>query len=108
MTVTSDILITGAGGFTGQHACRYFASQGYRVTALTHKQHLKDPTDDQVKEVKGDLLDWKQVRDLVKTVRPRKHPSSRRTKSCRRILVTPLKDNEHEFFGNPLPPGSRP
>lgn len=70
MTVTSDILITGAGGFTGQHACRYFASQGYRVTALTHKQHLKDPTDDQVKEVKGDLLDWKQVRDLVKTVRP--------------------------------------
>ncbi len=37
MTAPS-VLITGAGGFTGLHACRHFLGMGYRVTAVVRKE----------------------------------------------------------------------
>ncbi|WP_113930752.1 NAD-dependent epimerase/dehydratase family protein [Bacillus sp. P14.5] len=35
--MTARLLITGASGFTGTEACRYFASKGYSVTGMARK-----------------------------------------------------------------------
>ncbi|MEF2967943.1 NAD(P)-dependent oxidoreductase [Paenibacillus sp. M1] len=63
------ILITGAGGFTGVHACRYFSSIGMRVAAV-----VRDASSD--REVSGakyhscDLLAPEQVKAVVKEIAP--------------------------------------
>lgn len=36
--MSGSILITGAGGFTGRHACRYFAERGYTVAAAIRRE----------------------------------------------------------------------
>lgn len=36
--MTGTILITGAGGFTGRHACRHFSQQGYTVAAAVRRE----------------------------------------------------------------------
>lgn len=33
------LVITGAGGFSGEHACRHFVSQGWNVTAVLRQQN---------------------------------------------------------------------
>ncbi|MFC0189091.1 NAD-dependent epimerase/dehydratase family protein [Fictibacillus aquaticus] len=61
------ILITGAGGFTGRHACSYFHEKGYRVTGLYRRlPEEKFPWDLAV----GDLLDGKVTARVVDAVKP--------------------------------------
>ncbi|MET3548803.1 GDP-4-dehydro-6-deoxy-D-mannose reductase [Paenibacillus favisporus] len=63
------ILITGASGFTGSHACRYFAGQGLQVAAIV--RHIRE--EDKVEGVRYyscDLLDKKCIEELVGTIAP--------------------------------------
>lgn len=60
------ILITGATGYTGLHSCRYFASTGYEVVAVTRR----DIAIDGVKEEQCDLTIKKSVLNLIKKVKP--------------------------------------
>ncbi|WP_152398670.1 NAD-dependent epimerase/dehydratase family protein [Paenibacillus cellulositrophicus] len=63
------ILITGASGFTGSHACRYFAGQGIQVAAMV--RHIRE--DDKVEGVQYytcDLLDKKGIEELVGAIAP--------------------------------------
>jgi len=69
------ILITGAGGFCGQHACRRFAAGGYAVTAV-----LRDASAAKAEALAGigaelelegcDLTNRQEVERLIARVRP--------------------------------------
>jgi GDP-4-dehydro-6-deoxy-D-mannose reductase len=62
-----SILITGAGGFTGLHACRYFRQAGFEVIAVTRSKH---PDSFYVKEYPCDLTDASAVATLIQAVQP--------------------------------------
>ncbi|MDA7026709.1 NAD-dependent epimerase/dehydratase family protein [Bacillus sp. CLL-7-23] len=62
----SRLLITGAGGFTGKHACRHFAKAGFDVTAVT-RSNLPD---DNVKLEFCNLTDQKAVIRLIQKTKP--------------------------------------
>ncbi|HEY0828711.1 MAG TPA: NAD-dependent epimerase/dehydratase family protein [Bacilli bacterium] len=69
---SARILITGANGFTGRHACQHFSAAGMRVTAVVRsKDHAikKDPAAPYCK-VSCDLAHQDQVKRLVGEVRP--------------------------------------
>ncbi|MGE7878696.1 NAD-dependent epimerase/dehydratase family protein [Peribacillus muralis] len=61
------LLITGASGFTGQHACTHFLKAGYDVTAVTRK---KMNFDDDVSMEYCDLTNGNEVYHLVKKIKP--------------------------------------
>lgn len=64
------ILITGASGFTGGHACRYFATEmGMRVAALVRKEENL-PAIDGVQYYSCDLHDEQRLRAIVKEIAP--------------------------------------
>ncbi|GGA35957.1 NAD-dependent epimerase/dehydratase family protein [Paenibacillus physcomitrellae] len=58
------ILITGAAGFTGRHACRHFAGQGYEVVGAVRSLEGLEAVPG-VKYVVCDLKDYESVRKLV-------------------------------------------
>lgn len=60
------ILITGAAGFTGLHACHYFSETGYRVIGTSRKtaKHLKWELET------CDLLDKFQILNVIKKYKP--------------------------------------
>lgn len=63
-----SILITGANGFTGQHACTYFATAGYTVYAVVRK-----PTTfshENIQMVLCDLSDWESIQTVIQTTQP--------------------------------------
>lgn len=62
------ILITGASGFTGKHACRYFASKGMEVYGAVRKGTVS--TIENVNEVRIDLSDKDAIDKVVKDVKP--------------------------------------
>ncbi|WP_254178804.1 NAD-dependent epimerase/dehydratase family protein [Cytobacillus oceanisediminis] len=66
MSGNCKILITGASGYTGLHSCRYFASAGYEVVAVTRR----DIAIDGVKEEQCDLTIKESVLNLIKKVKP--------------------------------------
>jgi len=66
MSGKPKILITGAAGFTGLHSCRYFASAGYDVVAVTRR----DITIDDVVVEQCDLNIKESVLKLIKKVKP--------------------------------------
>ncbi|OIJ18546.1 UDP-2-acetamido-2,6-dideoxy-hexulose 4-reductase [Anaerobacillus alkalidiazotrophicus] len=66
MTPTK-LLITGAGGFTGQHACDYFVSKGYEVIGVVRSKNFIKK---QVKLEMCDLTNKEAVRALVLKVKP--------------------------------------
>lgn len=66
MTQLPKLLITGASGFTGRHACAYFSKAGFDVIAVTRKNTLNA----QVQIEYCDLTDNVAVRRLVKKVKP--------------------------------------
>lgn len=69
MADQATILITGAAGFTGQHACRQFASRGYRVFAsVRSKARLSGVSG--VSYHPCDLTDKRQVREMIGQLRP--------------------------------------
>ena len=61
------ILITGASGFTGQHACEYFSKAGYEVTAVTRKSHVSS-TNSRIEYC--DLTDQDDVQNLIQKIKP--------------------------------------
>lgn len=63
------ILITGASGFTGRHACEYFSTLGMQVTALVRDMNRVIKMDG-IQYYSCDLLDHSRVCDLVKRIAP--------------------------------------
>jgi nucleoside-diphosphate-sugar epimerase len=65
------ILITGASGFTGQHAVKHFSAIGMDVTAVVRcKGRLMDQALNDCKIVTCDLTDRQQMELLIQAVRP--------------------------------------
>lgn len=60
------LLMTGASGFTGQHACDYFFKAGYEVTGVTRSQFSYP----QIQVEQCDLLNKEAVINLVKKTKP--------------------------------------
>lgn len=63
------ILITGAAGFTGAHACRYFAELGMKVAGLVHGRPPADGIE-AVRYYSCDLLDPAKLSAVVRQVAP--------------------------------------
>lgn len=62
------LLITGATGFIGQHACQHFLKVGFDVTGVTRKNNLD--MDKKIQLAYCDLTDKEAVKKLVQKVRP--------------------------------------
>jgi GDP-4-dehydro-6-deoxy-D-mannose reductase len=67
MTQQPKLLITGANGFTGQHACKHFSKCGYEITAVI--KHETTETD-AVKTEHCDLSNMHEVNQLISKVKP--------------------------------------
>ena len=63
------LLITGATGFTGLHACAYFVRQGCTVVAAGRNKKTLDSIQDVI-SAECHLEDREQVNDLIQTNRP--------------------------------------
>ncbi|MCY9694377.1 NAD-dependent epimerase/dehydratase family protein [Paenibacillus alginolyticus] len=61
------ILITGASGFTGQHACRHFVQKGLQVAAISRSQRSSESS---VQSWICDLTKHEQVKELVAQLKP--------------------------------------
>jgi GDP-4-dehydro-6-deoxy-D-mannose reductase len=61
-----SILITGAAGFTGMHACSFFYEKGYRVIGTTRKGLLSQKWE----MVRCDLTDKSQILHAIKKYKP--------------------------------------
>lgn len=61
-----NLLITGATGFTGLHACRHFIKEGFNVTGVTSK----DPKNYGVPMEQCDLTSKECVMKLIKKIKP--------------------------------------
>ncbi|QGQ44724.1 NAD-dependent epimerase/dehydratase family protein [Metabacillus sediminilitoris] len=61
------LLITGASGFTGQHACIHFLKAGFDVTGVTRKSSLNGIG---INTEYYDLTDNEQVKQLIEKVNP--------------------------------------
>ncbi|MED3995529.1 NAD-dependent epimerase/dehydratase family protein [Peribacillus frigoritolerans] len=66
MSQMPKLLITGASGFTGQHACNHFVDTGYAVTAVSRKKIVNG----QVQTELCDLTNKESVGKLIKKVKP--------------------------------------
>lgn len=62
------LLITGASGFTGQHACRHFLKAGFEITAAVRNNSLPNKDIHHIKYC--DLTNKAEVTDLIKTAQP--------------------------------------
>ncbi|GAB6991502.1 NAD-dependent epimerase/dehydratase family protein [Paenibacillus pini] len=63
------ILVTGASGFTGFHACKYFAAQGMGVAALVRDGSIMEPIEG-VHYYPCDLLNKERLQELVREIAP--------------------------------------
>lgn len=63
------VLITGASGFTGQHACAYLNSIGMNVMALVHKKVANTPING-IRYYVCDLLDSKGLEKTIRDIEP--------------------------------------
>ncbi len=66
--MSPQLLITGANGFTGQHACKHFTDLGYDIIATTRNKTLIG--DKNVKIVQCELTNKNEVNVLIKKVKP--------------------------------------
>lgn len=67
MNTREKLLITGASGFTGQHACKHFQKAGFEVTAVTMKNSY---TQKGLHVESCDLTNQDNVKNLVKKTKP--------------------------------------
>ncbi|KRF18693.1 NAD-dependent epimerase/dehydratase family protein [Paenibacillus sp. Soil787] len=67
-TDKDTILITGANGFTGKHACKHFTASGMKVIAVVRKENTPVVHADQVQIC--DLTDRAQVHQLIRKTMP--------------------------------------
>lgn len=68
MTKKEKLLITGATGFTGIHACRYFQQEGYEVIGVS--RHPSIAESDQIRFESCDLTDKNAITDLIQKNKP--------------------------------------
>lgn len=68
-TEQRSILITGANGFTGLHACHYFANAGYTVYALV-RTPSKIPPHKNINERLCDLNDKQSIKKILHMIKP--------------------------------------
>lgn len=61
------ILITGAGGFTGRHACEYFTRMGMKVTACVRNF---DAAPGNVNTVECDMMSKHRIYEIITKLRP--------------------------------------
>ncbi len=61
------ILITGASGFTGLHACKHFSDSGYKVIGLVNSNKTKG---DNIPIYKCDLMEQKQLDIIIEKIKP--------------------------------------
>jgi GDP-4-dehydro-6-deoxy-D-mannose reductase len=61
------LLITGAGGFTGQHACKHFVKAGFDVSAIINNNTYEN---NDVHIERCDLTNKDEVNNLIKKVTP--------------------------------------
>jgi len=67
MSAKHKLLITGASGFTGQHACEYFSKLDLDIIAITNKRNFCYK---KVKTKQCDLFNKKGIKDLIKQIKP--------------------------------------
>ncbi|MFJ5760226.1 NAD-dependent epimerase/dehydratase family protein [Neobacillus sp. NPDC093182] len=67
MNQQQKLLITGASGFTGQHACKHFVKSGFDVTAIVNTR-ASENKDVQIECC--DLTNKDQVNNLIKKIKP--------------------------------------
>lgn len=67
MNQQRKLLITGASGFTGQHACKHFLEAGFDVTAVTRKNSFVNKG---IQIEYCDLTNKDDVKNLVKKTKP--------------------------------------
>lgn len=70
MNESSRILITGASGFTGRHACKYFSRRGYQVIAAIHQKPLDITEGLNIQEITCDLMEENQIRYMIQQTKP--------------------------------------
>lgn len=63
------IMITGASGFTGGHACRYFAGLGLQVAGIVRQDKALPPIEG-VRYYSCDLMNKQRVEELVGNIKP--------------------------------------
>lgn len=61
------ILVTGAGGFVGNHLCPLLSSNGHEVLALDHSNKLKSK---EIKSVGGDITDYDTILKIFNEFKP--------------------------------------
>lgn len=67
MNRQAKLLITGASGFTGQHACKHFLEAGFDITAVTRKNSYSHK---EIHIESCDLTNKDHVKNLVKRAKP--------------------------------------
>lgn len=67
MNQNTKLLITGASGFTGYHACKHFLEAGFDITAVTNKNSFDHKG---IKWEQCDLSNKENVKKLVKNTKP--------------------------------------
>ncbi|WP_176345125.1 NAD-dependent epimerase/dehydratase family protein [Priestia aryabhattai] len=67
MNCQNNLLITGASGFTGYHACKHFSDSGFNVTAISNKNSY---TSKKINWKCCDLTDKASVKILIKKTKP--------------------------------------
>lgn len=66
----ATLLITGAAGFVGRAACRYFAGLGYTIVGVVRTESEREEADPDGTRWLCELTDRSQVRRLVQAVKP--------------------------------------
>lgn len=65
MTNQTKLLITGATGFTGIHACHHFQQAGYEVIGVSRKPFTLEGSQMQIEPC--DLTNKNEIMDLIKS-----------------------------------------
>ncbi|USL45762.1 NAD-dependent epimerase/dehydratase family protein [Priestia megaterium] len=66
MSSLPKLLITGASGFTGKHACHHFSKAGFEVIAVTRTQSFNE----EIQTEHCDLTNKEAVRRMIKKIKP--------------------------------------
>jgi len=71
-----SILITGANGFTGKHACEYFLNEGYKVYGLIREGNsnqnieVKEEVKENLETIICDMTEFNHLSVLIKMIKP--------------------------------------